>query len=269
MKRFLVISALLLTLFLCSCGEKSYDANEFLPEETSSLYFAMYDGEKVYGKAFYSFENKEELQALLNELRGTESKRIENADYEIDRDRLFGIEFTAGSSVSAIWTGNYLVTESAVYKFKGSISAIAEKYLSDAESTDFSIYFPGLIHLAKKDGNWVKEILTKAKAHLEAEPPTGVEMTLKNVSAEGATVRITNKGEGHFEYGSRFYLQAELDGEWYDLPILPGVVWTDILYIINPDGEKTEDVLFFIYGDLPQGKYRLVIEDLMAEFIIE
>ncbi|MDE6595627.1 MAG: hypothetical protein K2K44_06430, partial [Oscillospiraceae bacterium] len=101
------------------------------------------------------------------------------------------------------------------------------------------------------------------------EPPENVTAKIAEQTENSVTVRYTNNGEKEWMYGEHYNLDVQLDGEWYDVPVQPGNwAFTDV-GIILPAGEiqsKTYD--FFMYGDLPAGRYRITANDFALEFDI-
>lgn len=113
-----------------------------------------------------------------------------------------------------------------------------------------------------------------------------VEMNILSVSEAGITVEFVNTTEMEGLFGEHFYICFEQDGKWYRLPqTAENIAFTDIGYILEPNGKADIEHGFeWIYGLLPEGKYRIVKDItlykdlnsrerekyiLAAEFVIE
>ena len=79
---------------------------------------------------------------------------------------------------------------------------------------------------------------------------------------------LTNNGVEEEAVGKYFSVQAEVSGEWYDIPTATQLAFEDIAFIVEAGGtfEITYDIT--PYGELPAGKYRLVAENSAAEFTV-
>ena len=102
---------------------------------------------------------------------------------------------------------------------------------------------------------------------IEHEPQTdnwGVTLTAKNVSPIGMIIVCTQADyevTGELFTGSSFSLSRLVDGEWEAVEYLPQeheIAWTSEAWII-PSGETVEweTNWEWLYGELPQGRYRL------------
>ena len=84
----------------------------------------------------------------------------------------------------------------------------------------------------------------------------------------GVTVALSNhSGEAHLS-GEDCSLQVKLDGTWYVVPTTPGKNWgfPAEATILRP-GETAElDCPLAMFGELPDGTYRIVREGLAVEF---
>ena len=102
---------------------------------------------------------------------------------------------------------------------------------------------------------------------VEHEPQVnnwGVTLTAKNASPIGMTIVCTQSGydvKGELFTGSSFSLSRLVDGEWKDVEYLPQeheVAWTSEAWIIPLEGTvEWETNWEWLYGELPQGRYRL------------
>ena len=102
-----------------------------------------------------------------------------------------------------------------------------------------------------------------------AESPEGLTMTVEDIGTSEITVLIANNSGEEFTYGEYFSLQKQIDGQWYAMPVRAyNIGFQDIAHIL-PDGESASETYNLdIYGTLEPGIYRLVVETLLAEFLV-
>ena len=98
----------------------------------------------------------------------------------------------------------------------------------------------------------------------------GIEIEIVEQTKRGLTVQITNNTKEWWGYGVSYHLEIFQDDEWYKVPTLPGE-WAFIeIWIELAPGETNEEAYDFeMYGELPAGKYRIIIEDRYAEFEVK
>ena len=92
----------------------------------------------------------------------------------------------------------------------------------------------------------------------------GITLTAKNTSPVGMTIVCTQADyevTGELFTGSSFSLSRLVDGEWKAVDYLPQeheVAWTSEAWIIPLEGTvEWETNWDWLYGELPQGRYRL------------
>lgn len=73
------------------------------------------------------------------------------------------------------------------------------------------------------------------------------------------TLVYINLSSKEYIYGEEPHLEVESDGKWYVVPMLEGVAWHDIGYILSAKGTR-EDVFTItnFYEGLDVGKYRMI-----------
>lgn len=93
--------------------------------------------------------------------------------------------------------------------------------------------------------------------------------TVEDIGTSEITILIANNSGEEFTYGEYFSLQKQIDGQWYTIPVkADNVGFQDIAHIL-PDGESTSETYNLdLYGTLEPGIYRLVVETLLAEFLV-
>lgn len=99
--------------------------------------------------------------------------------------------------------------------------------------------------------------------------PLGMYMSIKEINDTVAVIEISNQSGYEMVYSEYFSLEKEENGEWVEVPILKDVTFRDDANVIK-DLEKVEVTCDLkIFGDLEIGKYRLIKDDMMANFEIK
>lgn len=89
-----------------------------------------------------------------------------------------------------------------------------------------------------------------------------VSVSISNISLTGATIIIKDTNKDKYTYGEWYVLQKEENGKWYNLSTkVKQYGFNDIGYEVD----KNNEVKFVIdwewlYGELPQGSYRILKE---------
>lgn len=86
------------------------------------------------------------------------------------------------------------------------------------------------------------------------------------LTATGGTVVIENSTEEDVVFGWQFFLQIEVDGQWYRIPTPSNLGWTMEAWTVEAHGTFSRDADWSgIYGELPPGQYRFVINDPLSQ----
>lgn len=268
MKKMLAIllcAVLILPLFGCGKATGNTLWEEGSPE-TSAMF--LYSFNTDGGEARITFNQKDE-QAILDRLSAVKATPV--ADWTADKVKLpvYGIEIGTkdGLGVLAAWSNGYLILrDGSVYDFDFDFSTLATDYQWESSHEVHSLSgMPCGRLLSEGSSGWTTSHLTPAKP---LTSPEGISMTRKEQSADKITVELTNNTGTDWCYGEYFSLQVLLNDTWYDVPVLDdkNYAFADI-GIILPDGENREKTYnLAMYGSLPEGSYRLVVEGLSAEF---
>jgi len=207
---------------------------------------------------------------IINELKKVKTK----SDYDWSPGDVsapvygFEIAGTDGFPIYAAWSNNYLITQDGdVYKFNFDFAKLAQKYnWSDEKEMPSLSHFPCAKFLAQDETGWYENFLTPAS---ELIAPKGIQMTLKSWEDDIVTVAFANNSGEDWEFGEGFYLQVSLNGTWYDIPAEVmdyGVIM--ISNILQNGEEKEKTYRLDIYGLLPVGVYRFVVDGASVEHTI-
>ena len=83
--------------------------------------------------------------------------------------------------------------------------------------------------------------------------------------------QLTNGGTAEFDYGTAWYLEVLLDGEWYFVPVRPDrpLFFEMVAYSIMPGCSTEISINLWNYFPLPDGEYRVSLGDgISAEFSV-
>lgn len=108
-------------------------------------------------------------------------------------------------------------------------------------------------------------VIGSSAASASPESDWGITLSVKDVTAEGLTLTISQRGgscTGELEYGDEYAIERFSGGSWQPVKYLDDeVAWTDIANIVEPNTDKTVKLDWkWMYGTLPAGKYRVAKE---------
>lgn len=280
MRKLLVIMLLFSTLFVSACGNTSNQNILKIPEEnvgvgndfmesasptSSALSFYKYDGKKVI---HYTMFNNPKEQEILDEIQSIDVVEAENWTLDQIKYPVYGLNIGGkdGFTVFGAWCNGYWITqEGKAYQFEFDFNNLEKEYKWDLEEEFNSVsIFPCVRHLCQKADEWNKGMMDSVE---KLEATKDVSMEIVGMRDNIISVEIKNDSKMPWEYGEVYSLQTQIDGKWYVVPTIPGN-WgfTMPLYIL-PAGESAEKSYNIeMYGELPEGTYRIVVENLTAEF---
>ena len=226
-----------------------------------------YDGKMVIWS--YIFDAPE-IQSILSELDAVNATKTDKWSSDDITLPIYGLNIgaTDGWGIFAAWSNGYWITQTGeAYKFDFDFAELAQKYPGDnvREFPDSSV-MPCAYYLAQDENGWSSALLTPAR---EPNPPDFLTMALAVWHEDTVTVTIANNSDDDWGLGEYFSLDVQLDGAWYRIPTVPGN-WgfNDIGYALQ--GGKSQEMTYHLamYGDLPDGVYRLIAYELSVEHTI-
>lgn len=233
--------------------------------DTSALQIYYYDGETVAVRTLYDSDKEKKLLKRINAFVLSETDQNAVADMKAPFYGLW-IGGEDGRDISITWSeGIWLRNGGTTFYGNADFPGWWEELAGEDEDDALSVLaFPNagilstyhLCFMVEEDGL--------------AEGKDSVTMTIEEVPADGKTkVVITNNSGEDFEYGEYFSLQNQIDGHWYTMPVkAENIAFHDICHIL-PAGESAEEIYdISIYGPLEPGAYRLVVEEISAEFAV-
>ena len=273
MKKIIVcILALALMLSLAACGGGGNTLFDAASPSTSVMSFYYFDGERGFSDWISDTAKEREILAELGKVT---AKPVDSWSATYPMYGLW-IGSADGMGLSMLWTNGYLITRTGeVYKFDYDFAADMEGLewgspssheagLDTRNTITHVSGMPNSRYLALSDGEWNAQYLSPAG---ELTPPEGISMNLVEWTEEKVSVTIRSDRAEEWCYGEYFHLEVLLDGTWYNVPVTPEQNWgfTDIGIILQPYDENGESYSLAMYGELPPGGYRLVVEGLAVE----
>lgn len=263
MKKLLCI---ILLLLLTGCGS-TVDLMPKASPSTSALALYIYDGETITRQ--HLFETDAVRADAMEDFRKAEANPAE-VDLTTLQPPFYGLEMggTDGWSVYGLWADGYFIQgNGAVYEFDYDFREFRSEYdFEEPDEFQTLTVLPCVNYLAKSDAGWNTAVLTPSAWENVPQP---VEIALIEQTDTHITVELTNTTEEEWCYGHAFWLEAEIDGTWYRIPAERDVAFTEEGLIVPAGGTAQERCWIEPYGDLPAGNYRLILQSLAAEYIIE
>ena len=249
------IFSIILILSVAACS-KALVPNKLLDganPENSALSLYLYDGIEIRRvDIFFPYD-------VVDTLSAVKTRKAVNWSINDITLPIYGI---ATNGIFAAWSNGYWIAQDGnIYSFDFDFSKLAqESFRSRYDKIPSFSVFPCARLLSLDENGWNNTLLTPT----ELNPPDGIVMTLESWDNDSVTVNITNNSRFVWTYGEFFSIQVLLDGVWCDVPILPD--WYQptpaIGYGLSP-GETTNKTYYLQkYGELPEGIYRLVVENV-------
>ncbi len=234
--------------------------------ETSAMTLFTYDGNTVRWSFLY--DSKTERRILEN-LNAVKAEPVEDWSAKDVTLPVYGIEIGRedGWSILAAWSNGYWIAQDgAVYRFDFDFEDLAERepWEDERELPSFTS-FPCARLFTQEGSGWNTRFLVPAAP---LDPPEGITMTMDAWEGGDAVVMVSNTGDEDWSFGEFFEVQALLDGTWYEIPTVPGNWGFGCLGYFLPAGESQSMTHHMsMYGELPPGTYRIVLNGLSTEFV--
>ncbi|MDE6708910.1 MAG: hypothetical protein K2J76_00290, partial [Oscillospiraceae bacterium] len=233
---------------------------------TLSMYY--YNGEKTFWGHLF---DDDAASGILESLAAVSAERAEDWSPADVSFPVYGVKLGMNDDgFEAAWSNGYWITRTGeAYRFEYDFAALWEDYDWEGAENQWSTaaILPCSYYFCRDENGWIADYLPPA-GNLPAMPET-LTAAVSKLDNDVLTVEFTNNGEEDWFFGEMFELQAQLDGEWYSVPTLPGDwVYHMLAYIVKPQQTLTHDYDLSIYGTLPEGNYRIVTEDFSAEFYL-
>ena len=131
-----------------------------------------------------------------------------------------------------------------------------EALSGENEGENTSAYIPDGMEIASKDDVGTK---TEEITFNRDKERVTIEVLMDTVTRNGATVVITDKNENPYGWGKSYKLQEKIADEWYNMAPHTEMIFEEIGYILNSNGQYTEYIDWTrFYGELGNGTFRIV-----------
>ncbi|MGM9538414.1 MAG: immunoglobulin-like domain-containing protein [Candidatus Onthomonas sp.] len=234
--------------------------------ETSALILFYYDGETVTSRTLYDEERELALLERINALPAQEAEEVDLSQWSLP---CYGLWISAqdGTDLYAAWSeGLWLGGDGSVWQVEADFPDYWQLLEGEDEDNSLSVLsFPCAGLLASCDDRF----LAPAEEYTIANLPLRTYLTVLDVTDGITTVRIDNQSGYEMSYSEYYSLQVERDGEWFTLPPRETLAFNDIAYVLQDLEQATVTCDLTVYGDLTAGHYRLVKDDMAAEFWLD
>lgn len=207
-------------------------------------------------------------------LRDISAKQVRTADNWTRNKRtgtIYGVNISTPSGwIDAAWCNGYWFCEDgSLYRLDYDFERFAQQHglWEDAEERSDALTMPCIRYLAEDQNGWDAALLPKAE---ELDPPSVITMELEEWTDEMVRVTISNASPFPWTVGLAYEIHVLLDGEWYKAAKMPGSWAIALVGFSVPPNETIEHrSSLAMYGTLPPGTYRYVVEGVAVEHTIE
>lgn len=241
---------------------KQGDLIENASPSTSAMSFYEFDGTKTECSWLFDAVKEQEIIDAINDLdalivTNLNMEELEGPMYGISIGRTDGYEFGM-----TWWDGYCFLGDDVVYKVEIDFAKIKEEYSWQDQDEYSLLSMPNLYQMVTMDDGWNQKLLPKS----EELQSNGLLLTLKELKGNQITVNLSNSSKEELYYGEYWSLQVLLDDTWYQIPVKENWGFNGIAYILPAGGEAEKTYDLKLYGDLPEGTYRLIVEGASVEF---
>ncbi|MCD7945805.1 MAG: hypothetical protein LUF81_04280 [Clostridiales bacterium] len=295
-KTLTLLLALVLTLSLTACGNDpasdilweadndggtetetaedtdTEDASAHLLDDANTTSSAVtlyyFDGETVTSRTCYTTATEDELLEVLN----VSVALVEDGDLSAWEAPCYGLWTCDGEGYDltlAYYDGLWLDRDGNVWSGEADFAACWEALEGEDEDGTLSVLnFPNAGYLAPVNSLFLAASTVADESGISTMP-LEMTMTVVDLTDGVVTVLIDNQSGYEMEYGEYFSLEMEQDGEWYVLPPQGTLEFNSIAYILQDMEQAEETCDLTAYGDLEAGHYRIVKDDMTAEFWLD
>lgn len=246
---------------------KAIDAPQLLKDasiETSAISLWKHNDSKTV--SWWLFEQEEEKQ-IVNYLQGINLGDSVSVDTSKLKGKMYGVEIGRrdGTFTAFTWIDGYVFLEDGT-AYKADIDFdMIEKYAWQDENEMSLASFPNMYYIAKQNGVWNKDFLERSKKL----KPHGLTLKVKKLDGTTLKVKLKNKTKKTLNYGEYFSIQTKIDDIWYEIPAKESMAFIDIATMIKAGAKVDKTYDLSAYGELPSGKYRIVVEGTASTFNIK
>ncbi len=289
----LILSAMMLMLLLTACSSKQNTGTDSAPADgsadnqltakaeqtdngllgnaspqTSALKIYRFDGENTICRVVFDDGWKDNVINAVNSLSLTRADENELTGWT---EPCYGISVgdAAGMEIWLTYSkGLWIEKGGALYRGELNLATYFDEAASYEKTLEYNfesgISMPNSAVLAKRFINYCLKSTGEETAEKD-----GVSLRFVSIDGNKVTVEYVNNSGKDYLYGDEFYVQKNINGEWYKIPVAVSNYGFNAIAHILPAGESVQLICDLTsYGELENGRYRVVKEDLCAEFEI-
>ena len=251
---------------VCPAAEAEPAAQEPLPEgavdvweneslKNSVLTFAYFDGKE--GRQGFFHQDRFEI---LKSLRSTPAYPADDFTPEKMTYPVYGLEMGSrdGFGISFFWTNGYLIAnDGTAYRFDYDFEPLTKKEMTAETPVICAAQIPGGWLLLKDSaGRWIPERMYKNEPQAQ---PADVKLSVTGREGESLKLELKNSGNRTWMYGRDYWVEVNLDGAWYNVPVNSalGLAFTLEGYTLSAGETVNLSADLGPFEPLPAGKYRI------------
>ena len=271
-----------IALFLTACNTDVVGSNTLFDDVTAgtSVHMRVYDGEKFVEYQLFDRPDDVPLTEKLAGYAATPSKKTAHDLNPTKKHPIYELEMYTelGGLVAAYCDGLLVMTDGSTYDFGYDFSKLLKDYNfreTDDVTEKLEVRYWYALDGDRFDKNHLQKIDDVAYLNLGENVP-GVTLEFTSFEEKDGLLYVNsllkNNGAQSFTYGQTFYLEVEIDGEWYYLPNRPdrAQFFYLLAYDLQPGNSDARSDCLYSYSPLPAGNYRVTIADgISAVFAID
>ncbi len=260
-KMFRILLVAACAVLMAGCGSSVYtkDVADYLSDarvESSALSFYVYDGSTTTTRILFEEEQEKEILKYLSKIKSTPVEDWAPSKSDVP---FYGISIGGEDHyIDMLLTGTYAILgDGRTYEFNcGDLSNFVGKYAWRETGYIGGVHMPCSYYVMLGQTGWKKEFMVESNIYTT----DSVNMNLIAKDGDVLELEITNNMGKDWGFGEGWYLEVYLDYAWYKVPTKKEQDFNDILNILAVGKSQTRKYDLGVFGDIPSGRYRLIIE---------
>ncbi len=261
MKRIIrVLLAAFVVSVLAGCGSSvnTKEVTEYLDAasvETSALVFYVYDGSTTTVRFLFDKDQEKEILKAVSR-----PKAMPVADWSPSKGDapFYGIEiYGTDSSLTVFFAdGHVILGDGRAYEMDYSFQGYEGRYAWRETNYYGGMYMPCSHYVVLGRSGWKTELMN------ESDRVVNERLVMNEISSSNGIVevKITNNMGMEWRCGEYYDLEVMIADTWYKVPIIESYAVNDIAYTLPMGETHTGKYDLSHFGDLPKGRYRLIVE---------
>lgn len=278
-----LIICFLFILILTGCGQKDVLLKDANPDN-SALGIYYYNGDKVERKFIY---DKDKIVRVIKDLNSAEISLSSKSTKKEVKYPYYSLEISNknGYDISVSLINNQLYTsDNKIYDINYDFNKLFElDDWCDKEEFDDLTVFPNIRKVAivdkvitgedaKDDKNvdnytsWDKNLLSESATETG---PEEIDAKVVGNNSSDIVIEFKNNSKGDWIFGTYYAIEVNLEGKWYTVPVeKSNYGFEDIAIVLSPGKSTEQKYNIDMYGKLPKGKYRIVVDGIKIDLNI-